>query len=205
MTNSNVREKIQTLEGEIEVLKRLVVREPDFEIDKKNWKKITPEVKKIRKKLYKKTYGKKQGVFRHQHSNLRPPFLYRRIFYILTRLKDRFVLQINHYALNETLEVLDQKFSGRGDLKNTLFLLLGVGKVQILNNPQLLQLKSFPKIVDEDDLPILASAILKSDYLITLDKDFLESKVKKFAQLKNTEIVRPQEFITKIVKKIRLQ
>jgi len=54
-------------------------------------------------------------------------------------------------------------------------------------------------------LPILASAILKSDYLITLDKDFLESKVKKFAQLKNTEIVRPQEFITKIVKKIRLQ
>ena len=126
-------------------------------------------------------------------------------FYILTRLKDRFVLQINHYALNETLEVLDQKFSARPDLKNTLFLLLGVGKVQIFNNPQLLQLKSFPKIVDEDDLPILASAILKSDYLITLDKDFLESKVKKFAQLKNTEIVRPQEFITKIVKKIRLQ
>ena len=59
MPNLNVREKIQTIEGEIEVLKRLVVREPDFEIDEKNWQKIAPEAKKIRRELYRKTYGKK--------------------------------------------------------------------------------------------------------------------------------------------------
>jgi hypothetical protein len=58
MTNINVKEKIQTLEGEIEVLKRLVAKKPDFEIDEKNWKKIAPRVKKIRKELYRKSYDK---------------------------------------------------------------------------------------------------------------------------------------------------
>jgi putative PIN family toxin of toxin-antitoxin system len=121
-------------------------------------------------------------------------------FYILTQLKNKFIIQINHYVLDETLEVLNRKFPTHTDLINDLFLLLGVGKVKILNNPELSELKSFPKIVDKNDLPILVSAVLTSHYLISLDKDFLEDKVRNFDLLKNIKILSPREFITRIVK-----
>lgn len=116
-------------------------------------------------------------------------------FYILTQLKNILELQINEYVLAETLEVLDRKFSHKSNLKNTFFLLLGTGKVTIITNPGSKDLKNIEKIVNEEDAPILASAILESDYLATLDQDFLEESVKKFAQKKNIQIVTPGELI----------
>ncbi|PIS39599.1 MAG: hypothetical protein COT33_01095 [Candidatus Nealsonbacteria bacterium CG08_land_8_20_14_0_20_38_20] len=59
MTQSTLREKILNLESELKLLKHYVIETPDFDIDEKNWQKIRPEVKKIRKKLYQKFYGKK--------------------------------------------------------------------------------------------------------------------------------------------------
>lgn len=57
MTNATVQDKIASLEGEIKLLKKAVIRRPDFEVDVEIWKAIKPSVRKIRRKLYKKIYG----------------------------------------------------------------------------------------------------------------------------------------------------
>ena len=57
MTNAVFKEKIRNLEAEIVLLKRAVIREPDFDIDEKNWGKVKPVIKKIRAKVFKKTYA----------------------------------------------------------------------------------------------------------------------------------------------------
>ena len=58
MNQTTVKEKIRTLETQIQRLKAAVFSEPDYDIDEYNWKKIRPIAQKIRKKLYKKYYGK---------------------------------------------------------------------------------------------------------------------------------------------------
>ena len=57
MTNAIFKEKIRNLEAEIVLLRRAVTKEPDFYIDEKNWGKIRPMMKKIRAKVFKKTYA----------------------------------------------------------------------------------------------------------------------------------------------------
>ena len=54
-----VATKLQDLQAQITFFKRAVIRNPDFEIDEKNWARIQPTAKKIRKALYKERYGKK--------------------------------------------------------------------------------------------------------------------------------------------------
>lgn len=56
MNPTNVQEKIQKIETELEVLMRSVAVEPDFKVDKKIWQRLKPDVKKTRKALYRRTY-----------------------------------------------------------------------------------------------------------------------------------------------------
>jgi len=117
-------------------------------------------------------------------------------FYILTQLKDKFNFQINNYVLEEIFKVLDKKFYSQKELKNYLFLLLGLAKVEILSNPFQASPKRLSKIINKEDAPILASAISNSDYLLTLDKDFLNEKIRNFARENNVSIFTPKEFIS---------
>lgn len=57
MNKIAVKEKLQAMEAEIQKLKNAVLKRPDFEIDKKNWKKIKPALKKARGQTYNETYG----------------------------------------------------------------------------------------------------------------------------------------------------
>lgn len=116
-------------------------------------------------------------------------------FYILTQLKDRFYFRINNYVLEEIFKVLDKKFYSQKGLKNYLFLLLGLAKVEILSNPSQNSLKRLSKIINKEDAPILSSAIANSNYLLTLDKDFLNEKIRNFAGENNVLIFTPKEFI----------
>ncbi len=60
MTNQiAVKEKILNIQTELELLKKALLKEPNFTIDEKNWQKIRPELKKIRKELFKKNRAKK--------------------------------------------------------------------------------------------------------------------------------------------------
>ena len=117
-------------------------------------------------------------------------------FYILTQLKDKFYFQINNYVLEEVFEVLDKKFYSQKELKNYLFLLLGLAKVEILPNSSQSSLKRLFKVINREDAPILASVFLNSNYLLTLDKDFLNEKVRDLARKNNVLIFTPKEFIS---------
>jgi len=116
-------------------------------------------------------------------------------FYILTQFKDKFCFQINNYVLEEILEVLTKKFSSRKELKSNLFFLLGLTKIEILSNPAKFSLKSLSKVINQKDAPILASSLKNSNYLLTLDKDFLNEKIRSFAKENNLLIFTPKEFI----------
>ena len=117
-------------------------------------------------------------------------------FYILNQLKDKFHFQIDKYVLEETLEVLSEKFPSRKELKSNLFFLIGFSKIEILSNSPKELLNSLNRIINQEDAPILASALENSDYLLTLDKkDFLNNKVKNFAKQKDLLILTPRQFI----------
>lgn len=57
MTNAMIREKIKNLETEIMFLKNAIIEKPDFNIDEKNWKKIKPDLKKVKAKIFKRVYA----------------------------------------------------------------------------------------------------------------------------------------------------
>lgn len=116
-------------------------------------------------------------------------------FYILTNLNKEFKIQINQYVFREVLQVLDKKFSSRPQLKDDFFLLLGLAKIDILSNPKREELELTKSIINKKDAPILVSALKESNYLLTLDKDFLNEEVTKFAEQKNLTVLRPKKLI----------
>lgn len=118
-------------------------------------------------------------------------------FYILTHFRDKCEFQINEYVLEEILRVLNQKFRKRPDLKTKLFLILGLARVEILPNPSRKEVRALGKVISKEDVPILASAIQNSSYLITLDNEFLGKEVHAFAVSKGLSILKPRDFIQK--------
>jgi len=59
MTQATVIKKVLGLEAEIKTLKRKIEKEPDFDIDEVNWRKVRQETKKIRTRVYQSRYGKR--------------------------------------------------------------------------------------------------------------------------------------------------
>lgn len=57
MTNTMIREKIRNLETEIMFLRSAIIEKPDFDIDETNWKKIKPDLKKVKAKIFKQVYA----------------------------------------------------------------------------------------------------------------------------------------------------
>lgn len=126
-------------------------------------------------------------------------------FYILTNLRDEYDFRINQYVFQEVLRVLEEKFSSQGYLKNKLFLLLGLATIKILPDPPKSKLKLLRNIISKEDAPILASASENSDYLLTLDKEFFNNAVIKFAENKNLLIKTPREFIKVTIKNNKIK
>ncbi len=56
---TTIKEKVFQLQAELEFIKKAFEKEPDFDIDEENWRKIKADSKKIRAKLYQIRYGKK--------------------------------------------------------------------------------------------------------------------------------------------------
>jgi len=116
-------------------------------------------------------------------------------FYILTQLNDICEFQTNEYVLEEVQRILGSKFSSAPELKTKLFLILGSASVHVFSNQPAKDLKSFTKIINKEDAPILASATKYSSYLLTLDNDFFQKDVVYFAKQRNLVIIKPREFI----------
>lgn len=116
-------------------------------------------------------------------------------FYILTQPKENCQFQINKYVLNELHDLIEGKFLSDADFQSRLFFLLGIANVEILENPKRTTLKKLLKFINAEDAPILSSALQHSNYLLTLDKAFLQSKVQDFAETKGLLIYNPREFL----------
>ena len=116
-------------------------------------------------------------------------------FYILTTLFPQFDFFINDYILEESLEVLQEKFSTSPKLKSTLFLLLGLARITIMPPPSLQEVYDIQEMINKKDAPILASALKYGAWLLTLDEDFLQETVCTFAKQQGLEILKPKDFI----------
>jgi len=116
-------------------------------------------------------------------------------FYILTQMKEKYQFQINKYVLDELHDLIEGKFLSDTDFQSRLFFLLGVANVEILENPSRATFKKLLKFINTDDVPILSSALQHSNYLLTLDKAFLQPKVKDFAKTRGLLIYNPREFL----------
>lgn len=116
-------------------------------------------------------------------------------FYILQNFKDKCGFRINEYIFEEVLAVLAEKFPGREDLRQKLFLLLGSVPIRILPDLSREEWRVLGKIINVKDAPILASALAESDYFLTLDTDFLASAIIAYAQKHGLSIVKPKAFI----------
>lgn len=119
-------------------------------------------------------------------------------FYILNQWRSAFEFLISDYIFEETMGVLNEKFIGREDLKDKLFLLMGLTPIKILKSPRSDELKILTNIINKKDAPILASALKHSSYFLTLDNDFFTEPVTKFSKKKGLFILKPREFIQKI-------
>ncbi|MEK7635858.1 MAG: PIN domain-containing protein [Patescibacteria group bacterium] len=123
-------------------------------------------------------------------------------FYILNRFRNDFEFQINNYIFDELMAIADKKFSIDKDFKNKLFLLIGMVPIKILNDSSKSKTDIAAKFINKNDAPILASALIHSNYLLTLDNDFLKESAIEFAQKKNLIILKPKDFIEKFRNKI---
>ena len=116
-------------------------------------------------------------------------------FYILNRLHDDFIFQVNEYALAEIQEVIRRKFDADAQMRTQLFLLLGAAQIQILANPGARLVNLAARHISQNDAPILATALQHSDYLLTLDNEFLQLGVVGMARKKSLIILKPKDFI----------
>ncbi len=116
-------------------------------------------------------------------------------FYLLNKFKDKFEFQISEQVFKEVIEVLNNKFSDRPELKNKFFLILGWSKIEILPNTAKNRIKTLTKFLSKEDATILSIALKNSSYFITLDNDFLDKKTIQIAKNYGLKILKPKEFI----------
>ena len=116
-------------------------------------------------------------------------------FHILSHYRDHLKFFINDYVLREALVVISRKFSVRAGLSSKLFFLIGYARVEVLSDPSSTAVKKASRVVEEEDAPILAGAVEKCDYLLTLDKGFLKESAQKFAGRRRCKIIVPRELV----------
>jgi len=105
---------------------------------------------------------------------------------VLTHITKNHKLVICQFTLNELSNVFEKKLPERIEYLNEF-----IGKLKYeLINMDIKDLKKYPKIRDNNDMPILANAIeAKVDLLVTGDKDFDEIVIK------NPIIMKPAKYI----------
>ena len=111
-------------------------------------------------------------------------------------LQENYSFSVSEYVVTELLSVISRKLPLK--VKDRLFLLLGVAGVGVLSNPSKNEVGDLISYVNQEDAPILASAMRHSNYLLTLDNDFLGKKTIEFCQNHGLTVMKPGEFLRHI-------
>lgn len=110
-------------------------------------------------------------------------------------------LAINDHVLDELVDVLPRKFGDRPGLEIELYVLLSLNNIEIFQTASMKSFRRLYEVINKGDAPILASALENSArFLISLDKDFLNDKTKRYAAIQDLIICTPGDFINKTLK-----
>jgi predicted nucleic acid-binding protein len=113
---------------------------------------------------------------------------------ILADQRGLFAFETNEYAITEMKEAFLKKFKDES-LEGKMFTLIGLSNIRILANPNPGMVSRINKYVPDNDATILASAMIHSDYLLTLDNGFFKDLVIKFSQKHGVTILKPKDLI----------
>ena len=116
-------------------------------------------------------------------------------YYILSHLSGNFEFAINEYVFEEVRRSVERKFKNQPQLLSNLLSIIGLADMMTLQNPNRQEVREVEKIISKKDAQILASAMIESDYLLTLDKEFFKPTIIQAAKGKNLEILMPGDFI----------
>jgi predicted nucleic acid-binding protein len=114
--------------------------------------------------------------------------------HILNNLCGSFAFETNEYAITEMKEAFSKKFKDNR-LANKLHILIGLSGMRVLSDPDPTIVTRMEKYVPSNDATILASAMIKNDCLLTLDKGFFKDSIVSFARKHKVSILKPKEFI----------
>lgn len=116
---------------------------------------------------------------------------------VLADAEGHFAFVINDYVLDELRGILATKFGRQPELSGRLHLLLGLAGVAVLPDPSFRAVRAAARHISRNDAPIFASALAASDYLLTLDNEFLADRVRDIAAKHHLVVLKPGDFIAR--------
>lgn len=100
-----------------------------------------------------------------------------KVSYVFSHIMETHDLLISSYSIKECENVFNRKFPAKMEQLQNFFNEI---QYQLIETPLIFDKRKYPSIRDNNDLPILVSAIISdSDILITGDRDFSELILKK--------------------------
>lgn len=116
-------------------------------------------------------------------------------YYILSEFSDVFEFEINEYVFEEVRRSVERKFKDQPTLLSNLFSIMGLSDIATLQNPSKQEVRAAEAVISKKDASILASALIGSDYLLTLDNEFFKPPIIELAKKRRLEILKPGDFI----------
>ena len=113
---------------------------------------------------------------------------------VLAYLRSQFVFETNEYAVTEMKKAFAMKFKDES-LEGRMYTLIGLSDIRVLPNLDPGIVQRMNKYVPHNDATILASAMISSDYLVTLDNGFFKDEVMRLSQKHKVMILKPKDFI----------
>lgn len=114
--------------------------------------------------------------------------------YLFETYRDKYNFLINEHVLKEALRIVVDKLTNELTTEDFFRLAKSI-KLKVILNPPHSALKTLEGIIEKDDRAILASALERTDYLLTLDNHFFSETVLRYASARGLRIVKPKEFI----------
>lgn len=114
--------------------------------------------------------------------------------FLFETYRERYRFLVNEHVLKETLRIVVEKLDNKLTTEDFFRLATSI-KLKIVLNPPPHALQALEDFIERDDRPILASALERADYLLTLDNHFFSEVVLHHASVNGLRILKPKEFI----------
>ena len=114
--------------------------------------------------------------------------------YLLETYRNIYDFLINEHILKETLRIMADKLDSELTTED-FFRLAKLIRLKVVMNPPPQVLAVLADVIEKDDQAILASALERADFLLTLDNHFFSEAVSHFISTRTLQILKPKDFI----------